>query len=318
MKKSHFAEIIILAIFLGTFVFAGFKLVQNLFDYGKVYHLVFKDIDRIEIGSPVRIMGVDIGHVTKIHTIYDEIYVDFVVLNPDITIPSGTVASIQFSGLAGSRSIELSPPSFAKGKAGLIVEEPIRISAAMDVSKSFIKATMMTAKGLSTFIGDRNYQEVKAQTQKFKNETAKLNRDVKIISNNIEQGGTTLRHNMKNANVIMGHSYNYAENINDTVNFPKILSVAKYSKQSLKNYTRLIDSNRKAIRRYCVKTGQICKKTDCYIPHMQRFSRLNTNTEKFRQQAEVLDSKITTQNLEKLETNMEKAKTVTQKINNAI
>lgn len=322
MKKSHFVEIIIFAVLLGAFVLAGFNLAHHLFDYGKVYHLVFKDIDSIQTGSPVRIMGVDIGYVTKTHTIYDEIYVDFVVSNPNVTIPPGTVASIQFSGLAGSRSIELTPPSpsteFAMRKKGIIIEEPIRISAAMEVSRSFIKATMMSAKGLSTFIGDRSYNEVKAQTQKFRIDTARLDKDVATISNNVTNGGTSLLNHMENANVIMEHAYNYAQEVNDSVNFQKILSIARYSKKSIMHYKRLIDRNRKTIRHYSLATDMGCQKINNYMSNVQKLYCLNTNAKKMQIQIQNFDSKLTQENLDKIETNVEKAKTVTQKMKNSI
>ena len=74
--------------------FLGLKIFRNAFDIGTTYHVAFHDIDSIVIGSPVRILGVGIGHVTKIQTDYDKIFVDFVVTNDSVKLPQGTKATI--------------------------------------------------------------------------------------------------------------------------------------------------------------------------------------------------------------------------------
>ena len=63
---------IIFAILILTLAIFGVKLFKNTFDIGKTYTISFQDINGIEIGSPVRILGVDVGHVTKIKNDFDE------------------------------------------------------------------------------------------------------------------------------------------------------------------------------------------------------------------------------------------------------
>lgn len=74
------------------------------------YSIYMPDVDGLIVGSPVRTMGIEIGYVTKIKPTNEEVYVKFVITNDDITIPRGTIATVEFTGLAGSKSLELYMP----------------------------------------------------------------------------------------------------------------------------------------------------------------------------------------------------------------
>ena len=63
------------------------------------------DVDGLIVGSPVRMMGIEVGHVTKIKPIKDEVFVRFIITEKDLKIPQGTVATVEFSGMAGSKSL---------------------------------------------------------------------------------------------------------------------------------------------------------------------------------------------------------------------
>ena len=75
------------------------------------YSIFLPDIDGLIVGSPVRIMGIEIGHVVKIKPVNDTVFVKFLITNKDIKIPQGTIATVEFSGMAGSKSLELYPPN---------------------------------------------------------------------------------------------------------------------------------------------------------------------------------------------------------------
>ena len=74
------------------------------------YSIFLPDIDGLIVGSPVRILGIDVGHVVKIKPVNDTVYVKFLITNKEIKIPQGTNATVEFSGMAGSKSLELYPP----------------------------------------------------------------------------------------------------------------------------------------------------------------------------------------------------------------
>ncbi len=75
------------------------------------YQIFLHDVDGLIVGSPVRMMGVEVGHVTKIRPFNNETYVKFILTNPDVSIPQGTRVTVEFSGLAGSKSLELYLPN---------------------------------------------------------------------------------------------------------------------------------------------------------------------------------------------------------------
>ncbi len=74
------------------------------------YQIFLQDVDGLIVGSPVRMMGIEVGHVTKIKPTKDEVYVKFIITNPEVYIPQGTSITVEFSGMAGSKSLELYPP----------------------------------------------------------------------------------------------------------------------------------------------------------------------------------------------------------------
>jgi len=74
------------------------------------YQVFLPDVDGLIIGSPVKMMGVQVGHVIKIKPVKNEVYVNFVITNPDVHIPQGSEITVEFSGMAGSKSLELYPP----------------------------------------------------------------------------------------------------------------------------------------------------------------------------------------------------------------
>ena len=75
------------------------------------YQIFMPDVDGLIVGSPVRMMGIEVGHVVKIKPIHDEVYIKFVITEPNIVVPQGTVATVEFSGMAGSKSLELYLPN---------------------------------------------------------------------------------------------------------------------------------------------------------------------------------------------------------------
>ena len=96
MKKAIVIEILILiAIFsfvtgVGVFLYDTFCIKPNL------YTIVFKDIDGITKGSPVRLMGINIGYVRKLKAVKQAIEVEILVTKKDVKIPQGASARVEF------------------------------------------------------------------------------------------------------------------------------------------------------------------------------------------------------------------------------
>ena len=107
------------------------------------YQVFLQDVDGLIVGSSVRMMGIDVGHVTKIKPTKDEVYVNFVLTNPDVYIPQGTAVTVEFSGMAGSKSLELYLPQkgdYIDASTPLItVQPPKRLHDAMALLNDMFK-----------------------------------------------------------------------------------------------------------------------------------------------------------------------------------
>ena len=108
---NHSGELLIwlIVILIAAIIFCFFNISKSR--HVNEYSIFMPDVDGLIVGSPVRAMGIEVGHVTKIKPVRDEVYVRFVIDNKDITIPQGSVITVEFSGMAGSKSLELYLPN---------------------------------------------------------------------------------------------------------------------------------------------------------------------------------------------------------------
>lgn len=99
----------------------------------KSYQIFLQDVDGLIVGSPVRMMGVPIGYISTIKVVQDHVYVKFVLTEKDFTLPKGIIATVEFNGMGGSKSLELYPPDeVSKASGNLIAIKPTnRLGAAI-------------------------------------------------------------------------------------------------------------------------------------------------------------------------------------------
>lgn len=107
---THSGELLIWLIILLLIVsFCTLKHINKIENYND-YNIYMQDVDGLIVGSPVRIMGIEVGHVTTIKPTNEEVFIKFVLDDKTIEIPQGTVATVEFNGMAGSKSLELYLP----------------------------------------------------------------------------------------------------------------------------------------------------------------------------------------------------------------
>ena len=87
----------------------------------KQYQIFISDVDGLIIGSPVKYMGVQVGYITNIKILTNNVYVRFVINDKDLKLPKGVIATVEFNGLGGSKSLELYPPDENEHTERLIV-----------------------------------------------------------------------------------------------------------------------------------------------------------------------------------------------------
>lgn len=109
----------------------------------KSYQIFINDADGLIVGSPVRFLGMKIGHVTKIQLIssdiYSDIYVKFIVTQKDLTLPTGAIATVEGSGLGGSKSLEIYPPKGESQDKIIVAKDSTRLNKVISLFNTIFK-----------------------------------------------------------------------------------------------------------------------------------------------------------------------------------
>ena len=109
----------------------------------KSYQIFMSDVDGLIVGSPVRFLGTSIGHVTKIQIVssdvYSDIYVKFIITEKNLTLPTGAIATVEGSGLGGSKSLEIYPPQDGKQDKIIVAKDSTRLNKIMSLFNTIFK-----------------------------------------------------------------------------------------------------------------------------------------------------------------------------------
>lgn len=166
---NHIGEFLIWLIIVLTFILlSSLGLIFKEKHQQNDFRVFLPDVDGLIVGSPVRMMGIDVGHVVKIKPVKDEVYVKFLITNPDVYIPQGTLVTVEFSGMAGSRSLELYPPDknsyIDKNTPVMLVEPPKRLHDALRLFDDMYKKMNSIIYSASSFGGKLNEAHIKMNT----------------------------------------------------------------------------------------------------------------------------------------------------------
>ena len=141
--------IVLLLIMLGCTIL--WKNSQKEYETHKIF---MSDIDGLIVGSPVKLMGVQVGYISDIKIVNNNVYIKFIIKDKNIHLPWGTKATVEFSGMAGSRSLELYPPDkVADGENVDYIEviEPTRLSKSLHMLSDMYNKFMDICFGLAAF-----------------------------------------------------------------------------------------------------------------------------------------------------------------------
>lgn len=131
------------------------------------YQLFMPDVDGMIVGSPVKFMGVQVGYVDKIKIVSNNVYLKIVITAKGVTLPKGSVATVEFNGMGGSKSLEIYPPneeSLASKKL-LVVQEPRRLNDSLSLlADMFNKIDSITLK-MSFFANETGIVDFKKGIQ---------------------------------------------------------------------------------------------------------------------------------------------------------
>lgn len=180
------------------FVVGGIKIYQyHKAKELKTYQIFMPDVDGMIVGSPVKFMGVQVGYVQKIHIVNNTVYVKFVITDKETSLPQGSVATVEFNGLGGSKSLEITPPTkeTLASKQFIIINQPKRLHDSQTLlNEMFDKLGAITARS-SFFINQfaNESKNVDINTETFGNDLKNIN----TLLDNIEKNNQNFKNKLK-------------------------------------------------------------------------------------------------------------------------
>ncbi len=172
-------ELVLWLIFATTisFLLVFYRSYQN--QQVNSYYLFFSDVDGLMKGSPVKLMGMQIGYVQEIKVFDDSVFVSFLVTKKNVKVPEKATASVEFYGLGGSKSLEIVPNSAINDKKEkqlnddsiIITKEPYRIQDFYDVQSSIARLLVKMTNSFTNIIQENEIYK----TRTFLKMSSKLN-----------------------------------------------------------------------------------------------------------------------------------------------
>jgi len=220
MKKFVFLllEILSLTIILVTIVGIVINKYHAHFEKMPTYTVVFQDVDSLSVGSPVRLMGKHVGHVVKLELADSQIYVTFRITDPNAKLPDNAYASIQFTGLAGYRSLEIMPSKEKSKHKKLYSIEPIRINSIIEVQTTIFQSILDFCRDIYAFF-DKNdvdsTEKTVKKTSKYIKETNQ-NMDEAILI--IKESGKNISKKTKEMHEFLNEQNENFDNVYKSVN----------------------------------------------------------------------------------------------------
>lgn len=161
IMKRHLLWIVEVFIWLLILFLVSGGLMLAKYNYKKsfnTYQIFLPDVDGLINGSPVRLMGIQIGYVNQIDIVGEDVYVRFRVTEKKVKIPAGSIATVEFSGLGGSKSLEIYPPKPGVNFGGkfLTPQSPKRIHDSLGLLNDMFDKVIEIAFKSSHFIDQLN------------------------------------------------------------------------------------------------------------------------------------------------------------------
>ena len=164
MKKHMIwiAELIIWGLLIFSAIFVSLYIYNKNIREKHTYYVFFHDIDGLIKGSPVKIQGYQIGYVSNISIVNDDVFITFVVTDKDIVMPENMAASVEFTGMGGSKSLELTPADSKSKKNIISVTQPKRVQDIYVNQTVIAQNLVLMSAGFMKMANDRAVNTLKA------------------------------------------------------------------------------------------------------------------------------------------------------------
>ena len=122
------------------------------------YQIFMPDVDGLIVGSPVKFMGVQVGYIDKVKIVSNDVYLKLVITKEGLELPKGSIATVEFNGMGGSKSLEVYPPtpeSLASNKI-IVVQDPKRLHDSLGLLNDMFDKIGSISSRLSFFAKETN------------------------------------------------------------------------------------------------------------------------------------------------------------------
>lgn len=166
-----FVWLLILLLISSGIMYAKYNYKKN-FD---TYQIFLHDVDGLIVGSPVKFLGIQVGYVNQLNITGEDIYVNFIITDTDVQIPRGSKATVEFSGLGGSRSLELYPPTAADKESSMLIvpQPPKRIGDSLGLLNDMFDKAVEITYDVSHFMEEMGF--IISEEERVKRKEKKIN-----------------------------------------------------------------------------------------------------------------------------------------------
>lgn len=122
------AELTIWGLVLFSTLFVSLYIYNKNTREKHTYYVFFNDVDGLIKGSPVKIQGYQVGYVSNISIVNEDVFITFIITDKELIMPKNLAATVEFTGMGGSKSLELYVPKQKLDKKNYITAiEPKRL-----------------------------------------------------------------------------------------------------------------------------------------------------------------------------------------------
>ena len=167
------------------------------------YTVKLNDIDGLIVGSPVRLMGMQIGTVSKITYNEDKILLTMRIRKKGVNLPPSTTFTIEGASLGGNRSIELIPHEDQSEEHISIKEHKRMISMIKDANKA-IDDMISGFVSMLEIVNTRTPKELEEKIAFFNDQLGEFDTLSSRINKDIEAGIKSNPENIRNIKTNLG------------------------------------------------------------------------------------------------------------------
>lgn len=163
MKKRMIwiVELFIWGLVIFTALFIGIYIHNADVRKHYTYYVFFNDVDGLIKGSPVKLQGYQVGYVSNISLINDEVFVTFIITDKNFNMPKKMSATVEFTGMGGSKSLDLTALGSTDDNKNIITTiEPRRLQDFYIYGNQIAQNIVFATAGFTEMLDERRYAKL--------------------------------------------------------------------------------------------------------------------------------------------------------------